>query len=128
MPKRSKKNQKKRPREAQPKRSSNQLPEESRGAVAANVLWMLSLMATLAAEAVGVACQVYYAVVDQAEIIRVMGSVMLAVAFLCGLATLVLIPVVLKVTKTRPPSLIVQVAALAGILPIVTLAIRSYSG
>ena len=54
-------------------------------------------------------------------------SVMLLVAFLSGLLTLALIPVVLRVSKTRPPALIIQVALVAGCLPAAVLAIQYFT-
>ncbi len=94
---------------------------ESRTAVAATVAWMLALMATVSAEVLGLACQLYTVIGEDHAIIRVLATVMLLVACLAGLITLVMIPIVLQVAEKRPPRVIVLLAAMAGSLPLLVI-------
>lgn len=90
---------------------------ESRTAVAATVAWMLALVATVLAEVLGLACQLYSVLVEASDLMRVLAAVMLYVACLAGLVTLVMIPIVLHVAQHPPPRVILRVAAVAGSLP-----------
>ena len=100
------------------------LAAESRTALSATVAWTLSLMSTLAAEAIGFFSQLYTRFVEPNEVLAVLGAVMLFVALIAGLVTLVMTPVVQKLAKTRPPTMIVQTAYVAGALPILVLALQ----
>ena len=91
---------------------------ESRTAVAATVAWMLALMATVFAEVLGLACQLYMVIGENLEVVRMAASVMLFVACLAGLITLVMIPIVLHVAEKQPPRVIVLLAAMVGSLPL----------
>ena len=79
---------------------------ESRTAMAANVAWSLTLMSTIAAEALGFICQAYAKFVNNIDVLRALGAIMLFVALASGVVTLILTPVVLKVSqKNHRPSL-----------------------
>ena len=92
--------------------------------MATMVVWTLSLMSTITAEAIGLTCRWYTIRVEPVDLLTVMSSVMLFVALISGTITLGLIPVVLRVAKTRPPPLILKVAIVAGCLPIGTIALQ----
>ena len=99
---------------------------ETRTAVAANVAWMLALMSTVTAEAIGLACRWYTAFVEPVELLTVLSAVMLFVAVISGTLTLFMIPVVFRFSKARPPTFILQVAILAGGLPLVVVALQMF--
>lgn len=99
---------------------------ETRTAVAANVAWMLALMSTVTAEAIGLACRWYTTLVEPVELLTVLSAVMLLVAVISGVLTLFMIPVVFKFSKVRPPTIILQIAILAGGLPIVVLVLQTF--
>lgn len=101
-----------------------QLAAESRTATSVTVAWTLSVMATLAAEGLGFFCQAYLRWFGDQELLRVLGAVMLFVALIAGLATLVLTPVASRIAKTKPPKILIQVAYVAGVLPIITLVLQ----
>lgn len=104
-----------------------QLAAESRSALSATVAWTLSLMATLAAEGIGLLSKLYTQFIGDNEVLLVLGAVMLFVALIAGLVTLLLTPLVLKLAKTRPPRVVIQVAYVAGGLPIVALFLQYVS-
>ena len=97
---------------------------ESRSALSATVAWTLSLMSTLVAEVIGFLSRLYTKMVEPNDLLTVMGAIMLFVALVAGVVTLVLTPVVLKLAKKRPPNVIVQLACIAGALPIVVILIQ----
>ena len=101
---------------------------ETRTAVAANVAWMLALMSTIAAEAIGLCCRWYTSFVEPVDLLTVLSGLMLLVAFVSGLVTLGMIPIVLKFSKLRPPMIVLQAAVLAGSLPIVVVAAQYFAG
>lgn len=118
---------KKSPRRRQkPAHIAHQRAADSRTAVAATVAWMLALMATVLAEVLGLACQLYTVVVEDLEVVRVLATVMLLVALLAGLITLVMIPIVLRVAEKRPPRVIVLLAVLAGSLPLAVIVLQQF--
>lgn len=104
--------------------STKRLEVESKTAVAANVAWMLSLMSTILAEAIGLACRWYTTLVEPIELLAVLSGVMLFVALISGISTLALIPVVLRVGKTRPPGSLIQIALFAGALPMLVIGLQ----
>ena len=85
-------------------------------------------MATLMAETLGLACRWYTAFVEPVELLTVLSSIMLFVALIAGMVTLVLIPVVYKFSKTRPPGFIVQLAVVAGGLPAIVVLVQYFKG
>ena len=109
-------------------KESLRLAAESRTAMSVTVAWTLTLMATLAAEALGFFCQLYVRFVAENEVLTVLGAVMLFVALTSGCVTLLLTPLATRIAKTKPPRLIVQVAYIAGGLPIATLLLQYFAG
>ena len=134
MSKKSKKTKKKATKAQLKQRRGASQPEdyqqaaESRSAVAANVAWMLSLMSTVTAEAIGLCCRWYTSFVEHVDLLKVLSGIMLLVAFVSGLVTLALIPIVLKFNKLRPPAIVLQTALLAGGLPIIVVVAQYFSG
>ena len=100
---------------------------ESRSALSATVAWSLSLVSTLAAEALGFVCELYSKFVEEIEVLQVLGAIMLFVALIAGVITLLLTPLVLALSKQRPPLVIVQTAVVAGALPIVVIAAQYFA-
>ena len=113
----AKKKKKKKPAKRVP--NDLQAAAESRSELAAKVAWSLTLLSTLAAEAMGFVCQLYVRFAEPVTLLQVLGGVMLFVALVAGVVTLLLTPLVLKLAKTRPPSSIVLTAIVAGVLPLV---------
>jgi hypothetical protein len=103
------------------RRESPRNDQESRTAEAVTVAWMLSLMATLAAELVGVGARIALVLLGPSDKARVLSAAFLVVALLAGLITLVLTPVTLKVRRVAPPRFVVTAAVVIGCLPLVTL-------
>ena len=101
---------------------------ESRSAVAANVAWMLALISTLMAEAIGLVCRWYTAFVEPVELLTVLSAILLLVALVSGLVTLGMIPVVYKLSSLRPPAFITQLAVLAGGLPLAVVLMQYIQG
>jgi len=97
---------------------------ESRSAVAANVAWMLALMSTLIAEAIGLMCRWYTSFVEPVELLTLLSGILLLVAVVSGTVTLLMIPVVYSFSKTRPPMFITQVAVIAGVLPLAVVVVQ----
>ncbi len=93
---------------------------ESRTAEAATVAWMLSLLATLAAEGVGVGSRVWFVLAGPSERARVLSVTFLLIALLAGLITLALTPITLKVRRVAPPRSMVTIALVVGCLPLLT--------
>lgn len=120
----NRKKRKKKQSTARPAPSHLQLAAEDRTAVAATVAWMLSLMATIVAEISGMLCRWYTVFVEHVELVRVLSFVLLFVALIAGVMTLVMTPIVLRVSKERPPSTIVQIAIVAGSLPLLALGLQ----
>ena len=94
--------------------------------MAANVGWMLSLMATLIAEAIGLVCRWHTVFAEPIPMISLLSGVMLFVALISGLVTLVMIPVVLKVNSQRPPSALIQISIFAALLPMVVILFQQF--
>ena len=105
-------------------RNELRLAAESRTALSVTVAWTLCLMSTLAAEAIGFCCQAYTQFVANHRVVEVLGAVMLFVALVAGLVTLVLTPFATRLAKTRPPLVLVQLAYIAGVLPMVALVLQ----
>lgn len=97
---------------------------ESRTAVAANVAWMLALMSTLLAEAIGLICRTYTSFVAQIDLLTVLSGILLLVAVVSGCITLIMIPIVYNFSKVKPPMFITQVAVIAGVLPLAALVLQ----
>jgi hypothetical protein len=84
-------------------------------------------MATLAAEVLGLVCQLYVRFVDEHELLTVLGVVMLFVALTAGCVTLLLTPIACRMAQPSPPRIIVQVAYGAGTLPLLVLLLQYFA-
>ena len=103
--------------------------QESRGAVALTVAWMLTCMSTAAGLMVVLALQLLMLAFPVAAggfhpLGRVAG-VLLAVALITGVCCVALTPLVYRVRQTPPPREITVGAVLIGIAPIVLLVVLS---
>jgi len=123
----AKKTKKRKPKKPKPVPRHLIEAAESRSALSATVAWTLALMSPLAAETIRFLSRLYTKVVEPNELLTVMGAVMLFVALVAGVITLILTPVVLKLAKKRPPSVIVQLACIAGALPILVILLQYLS-
>ena len=81
-------------------------------------------MATLAAEGLGFLCQFMVRFSGENDLLSIFGEIMLFVALIAGCLTLLLTPLTTRLAKTRPPRVLVQLAYVAGVLPIVTLVLQ----
>jgi hypothetical protein len=97
---------------------------ESRSAVAAAVLWMLSLLATVIAEVMGVLFRGYMLWFGETDLLKLLGGAMLFIALLAGMVTLAMTPIVLQLSRTKPPRVLVVFAGMAGILPIMAVVMQ----
>jgi hypothetical protein len=84
---------------------------------------MLSLLATLIAQIVGILIRLLMMQVGDSPRLRVLSGTLLLVAVLAGLTTLLLTPVTLKFRRVPPPRPIVVSAVIIGLIPLVTVAI-----
>jgi hypothetical protein len=95
--------------------------EESRGAEALTVLWMLATVATLAAEFVAGAGLLFFPANSSADEapspLSALPGVMLFTALTTGTLCLVLTPLVRRLRRTPPPPAVVWMAAVVGVSP-----------
>jgi hypothetical protein len=102
---------------------------EERSADAATIAWMLSAIATLAAELVaGLAAVVNWLAGDSDKlpaVSRVLPSWFLFCAVVTGLLCLVLTPLVHKIRRQPPPRSVTITAVVIGLVPLVTLIVRA---
>ena len=94
---------------------------ESRTAEAVTVAWMLSFLATIAAECGGIFVRILMMMNDTSDRLQVLSTTLLLVAFLSGAITLILTPVVLSLRRSAPPRAIVIAACTMGFVPLATL-------
>ncbi|MCA9148768.1 MAG: hypothetical protein KDA92_05695 [Planctomycetales bacterium] len=111
-------------RPAQVDTPSQQRPTgaESQMADAATVAWMLTLMSTLSAEALGLVTR-GLALGGGSERLQVLSGTLLLVAVLSGVILLVLTGITLRVRRNPPPRPIVVLSIVSGCLPMVTTAL-----
>ena len=83
--------------------------------------WMLTLLATVAAEVAGIATRALLLIVGASDRIHVLSVTLLLVALFSGLLTLGLTPISLKLRRVAPPRAIVVTAVIIGWMPLVTL-------
>jgi hypothetical protein len=98
--------------------------DESRGAVALTVAWMLSCTSTAAAMLLVLALRLIMVILPVAGGVRrsldnIAGTLLVAGAA-SGLLCLVLTPLAHRVRRTRPPAAITAVAIFIGLSPILT--------
>ena len=110
---------KRRPRRTNLKRS------EDRKSIAVTVAWMLSVLCTLTAEIAAVLVQIVAVWLDIPDTLGLLADYLLASAVICGIVTLVLTPITLKIRDVRPPQAIVNTAIVVGAVPLVALVARS---
>lgn len=104
------------------------LPEESRAAEAVTVAWMLSTLATFAAElAAGAAWAVVGPAVDDqlASPLSGLPRLLLLIAAVTGSVSLLLAPITYRVRLVSPPRAITIIAVLVGIAPLIVLVLVS---
>lgn len=87
--------------------------------------WMLSLLATFIAEVLGILIQLLTWRIGVSDRLQILAGTLLVVALVAGLVTLLLTPLTLKLRTTPPPRPIVVSALIAGIIPIVTVLLRT---
>ncbi len=85
------------------------------------VLWSLTVVSSLAAEAGALVCSA----AAQTQAARTIAGGLLLAALVTGLLCLLLTPVVWWLPRTRPPVPLVLFGVLVGIAPVVTLVILS---
>ena len=96
-------------------------PAESKSAEAVTVAWVLTLMSTLAAEALGVLTRALAVSYGPAPQFQVLSGTFLLVAVIAGLVTLVLTIVTVKVRRVPPPRPLVTLAIVSGVVPWITI-------
>ncbi len=84
------------------------------------VAWMLSLLAALIAEVLGILSRFLMLQVGTSDRLQVLSGTLLLVAVLAGLCTLLLTPVTLKLREVPPPRPIVVSAIVIGLIPLLT--------
>lgn len=98
--------------------------------LAVTVLWMLTLLCSLAADLGGTACfgfaRYWPAPAGQPPLMQMMATSLLLVALVTGVLCLALTPLVWRLRRVKPPLAIVLVAVLVGVAPIVTLVVLNW--
>jgi len=104
-------------------------PTESRVSVFVTVGWMLGAMATFGAEAGGFALQaIAWSADPTPEWMEAIASVLFLVALVCGVFTLVLTPICLKVRPSPPPKSITRMVVVVATVPMMVLVARALAG
>ena len=101
---------------------------ESRQSIAVTVAWMLSLLVTLAAEAIAIPAT-FIAKANPQPVGKELttahvGDLFLFIALITGLITAGLVPLVYKVRAIPPPQPIAIVALVVGAIPPITMVLR----
>jgi len=118
---------KKKPKKARPRRDGDraQAPDESRGAEAFTVFWMLTMMATLGAE---VSSLITWGLLTAAgnsdetpAALRMLPGWLLAVALITGVLCLLLTPLAYRLRRAPPPTGVTLIAAAVGASPLLYL-------
>jgi hypothetical protein len=114
-------------REQKQSRRSATAPVEARSAEAVTVGWMLTTLATVAAQIVGGITLVVAAMADDPQraplLLRVAPGLMMFISVVTGLVGLALVPVVLRLRLTPPPRPIIVGVILINLSPLVIVAI-----
>ena len=101
---------------------------ESRASVAVTVAWMLSLLVTLAADAIAVPAAILAkaspAPVEKGISTTHVADLFLFVGLITGLLTAGLVPVVYRVREIPPPRSIATLALVAGAISPITMVLR----
>lgn len=88
---------------------------------------MLSLLATVVAEVLGVTTRIALITVGENTPLLALSGTLLLVAALTGLILLILTPFVVRLRDVPPPQPLVVAAYAAGVVPLVTLALLARS-
>jgi hypothetical protein len=96
--------------------------------VAVTVVWMLTILSSLAAELAMLACLALsrWAASEGPNLARTAAGALLLAALVTGVLCLVLTPVVWRIRRIKPPLAIVAAAVLVGLAPLATLIILSW--
>jgi hypothetical protein len=100
------------------------IAEESRGAEALTVLWVLSALATLIAETVAAAVAFFALASNDAggSLLGLLPGLMLFTALVTGALCVGATPLVLRMRATPPPRAVVGIAIVIGVSPWLLLA------
>jgi hypothetical protein len=91
--------------------------QETQAAEAATIGWMLCVLTATVCELGVVAARLYFAWHPHATVIGTAGELLLFASAIIGAVTLVLIPVVHKVRRVKPPIAVTAFAAAIGLIP-----------
>jgi hypothetical protein len=92
-------------------------PTENQAAEAATIGWMLCVLTATVCELGVLAARLYFAWHPDATVIGTAGELLLFASAIIGLVTLALIPVVYKVRRVKPPTVVVGFAVAIGLFP-----------
>jgi len=100
---------------------------ESRGAVAVTIVWMLLALSCLAAQLVALATWLVARAAGipagRPNALILVPTTLMMVALLTGIALLLITPLAYRVRKSRPPTTITVAALIIAIAPIITVAV-----
>jgi hypothetical protein len=120
---------KKRSAKSPPSGGTSSGQAEDRTVVAVTVVWMLTLVCSLAAELVLLVClalaRLLGAPSDAPSLAQVTAGALLLAALVTGVFCLALTPLVWRMRHIKPPLAIVAAAVLVGLAPLVTLVVLS---
>jgi hypothetical protein len=118
---------KKRPVPSAPLAHARTAPAEDRSVLAVTVLWMLTVLSSLAAEVGALSCilamRLWPVVAGEPDLRKVMTGALLLAASVTGVLSLAMTPLVWRLRPIKPPLAILIAAVLVGIAPLVTLVI-----
>ena len=121
---------KKRPVPSAPLASARIAPAEDRSVLAVTVLWMLTILSSLAAEVGALSCflamRIWPVIAGDPDRRKVMIGALLLAASVTGLLSLALTPLVWRLRPIKPPLAILIAAVLVGMAPFVTLVILNW--
>ena len=111
-----------------PKRKKNRAapagPVESQAAEAATIGWMLSVLTLTFCELGVVAAWLYYHWRPDIAFAGMVGELLLFASAIVGLVALLLIPVVYKSRRIKPPTVVTAYTVAAGIVPWLILVVQ----
>lgn len=93
---------------------------ESQSAEMLTVAWMLSVLATISAELLGLILRLLVVQFPTSDRLRILAGTLLLVALLSGLITTGLTALTVRLRRVPPPQPIVVVAYVSGLLPLAT--------
>ena len=105
---------------------------ESRGAVAVTIVWMLLALSCLAAQLVALAMWLVARAAGipagRPNALLLVPATLMMVALLTGVALLLITPLAYRVRRSRPPTAITVAALVIGIAPVITVAVVAAIG